>query len=75
MPRLPILKPKEIIRALTRVGFYIHHQTGSHARLLHHTKPELRVTIPIHNKDLPLGTLRSILRQTNLTPEEFEKLL
>jgi predicted RNA binding protein YcfA (HicA-like mRNA interferase family) len=29
MTALPILKPKEVIRALQRAGFYIHHQTGS----------------------------------------------
>ncbi len=44
MPRLPALKPREIIRALERAGFFIHHQTGSHAQLKHHTKPELRVS-------------------------------
>ncbi|MCH9029106.1 MAG: type II toxin-antitoxin system HicA family toxin [Bacteroidetes bacterium] len=46
MPTLPIVKPTQAIKALKRAGFYIHHQTGSHARLLHKTKPELRVTIP-----------------------------
>jgi predicted RNA binding protein YcfA (HicA-like mRNA interferase family) len=27
---LPTLKPKEVLKALQRAGFYIHHQTGSH---------------------------------------------
>lgn len=35
MAKLPIVKPKEVIRALQKAGFYIHHQTGSHARFLH----------------------------------------
>jgi len=71
MPVLPIVKPNQAIKALKRAGFYIHHQTGSHARLLHKTKPELRVTLPCHRKDIPKGTLANILRQANLTVEEF----
>jgi len=38
--KLPVLKAKEVVRALQRAGFYIHHQAGSHARLLHRTKPD-----------------------------------
>lgn len=60
---------------MQRAGFYIDHQAGSHARLFHRTRPELKVTIPIHNKDLPQGTLRSILRQADLSAEEFLELL
>jgi predicted RNA binding protein YcfA (HicA-like mRNA interferase family) len=29
-PRLPALKPKQVIRALRNAGFFIDHQTGSH---------------------------------------------
>jgi predicted RNA binding protein YcfA (HicA-like mRNA interferase family) len=75
-PKLPVLKPRQVLAALQRAGFYVHHQTGSHARLLHSTRPELRVTIPIHNKDLPPSFLkRRILKQANLTEEEFLGLL
>lgn len=69
--KLPVLKPKEVVRALLRAGFYVHHQTGSHARLLHATRPELRVTIPVHSKDLPPSLLKRILKQASLTEEEF----
>ena len=73
-PRLPVLKPKQVLAALQRAGFYIHHHTGSHARLLHRTRQELRVTI--HNKDLPAFFLKHrILKQANLTEEEFLELL
>ena len=72
---LPVLKPKEVLRALLKAGFYIHHQTGSHARLFHKERSELRVTIPIHSKDLPVKTLHRILKQADLTPEEFKELL
>jgi len=75
MPPLPVLKAREVLRALLSAGFYIHHQTGSHARLLNHSKPELRITIPIHNKELPPKTLKSIIRQAGYTLDEFLKLL
>jgi predicted RNA binding protein YcfA (HicA-like mRNA interferase family) len=74
-PALPVVKAKDCLKALQGAGFFLDHQTGSHARLFHHTRPELRVTIPIHNKDLPQGTLKSILRQAGLSVEEFLELL
>jgi len=75
MPTIPVIKSREVIRALLRGGFYIHHQTGSHARLLHSTRTQLRVTVPIHSRDMPKGTLRRIIRQAGLTVEEFLKFL
>ena len=75
MAQLPVLKPKAVLRALQRAGFYIHHQSGSHARLLHRTRSELRVTLPIHTKDVPLPTLKRILQQAGLTPDEFRRFL
>ena len=73
--KLPVLKPKEVVRALERGGFSIHHQTGSHARLIHSARLELRVTIPIHNRDLQPSLLKRILKQASLTDEEFLALL
>jgi predicted RNA binding protein YcfA (HicA-like mRNA interferase family) len=75
-PKLPVLKPRQVIAALERGGFYIHHQRGSHARLLHRTRPELHVTVPRHNKDLPPSLLKHrILKQAGLSDKEFLKLL
>ncbi len=77
MPKLPILKGKQVLEALisTKGSFFIHHQRGSHARLKHTSKTNLRVTIPIHSKDLPEKTLRRIIKQAGLSEEEFTKLL
>ncbi len=74
-PALPVIKARDCLKVLQRAGFYIDHQTGSHARMFHRSRPELKVTIPIHDRDLPPGTLKSILRQANLSVEEFLKLL
>jgi predicted RNA binding protein YcfA (HicA-like mRNA interferase family) len=73
--KLPVLTAKEFVRALLKAGFYVHHQTGSHARLLHTTKPEARVTVPIHSRDIPPSLLKRILRQASLSEEEFAELI
>lgn len=75
--RLPSLKPREVLRALERAGFYIHHVgPGSHVQLKHHTDPTKRVTLPGHKGfDLPRGTLRNILKQAGMTAEEFAEHL
>ncbi|MEK7353912.1 MAG: type II toxin-antitoxin system HicA family toxin [Chloroflexota bacterium] len=75
MAKLPSLNGREVLRVLLKSGFYVHHQSGSHARLFHSRRPELRVTIPIHNKDLPELTLKSVLKQADIKPEEFLRLL
>jgi len=75
-PKLPVLKPRQVIAALERAGFYVHHQRGSHVRLLHRTRPELHVTVPMHSKDVPPSLLKHrILKQAGLSEEEFLKLL
>ena len=73
---LPLLKPRLILRALLRAGFYINHQSVSHAQLRHLAKTHLRVTVPRHDRfDIPRPVLRSILRQAELSVEEFLELL
>lgn len=72
MTKLPAVKPKIVIRALKRNGFFVHHATGSHYFL---KKGKLRVSVPYHNKDLKPGTLTSIIVQAGLTVEEFVDLL
>jgi len=73
--RLPAVKPKGVLRALGRAGFFIHHTSGSHHVLKHPAKPHLRVTVPFHNKDLKRRTLASIIEQAGLTTDEFRDLL
>jgi predicted RNA binding protein YcfA (HicA-like mRNA interferase family) len=72
MKKLPAVKPKMVIRALERGGFYVHHVAGSHYVL---KKDGLRVTVPYHGKDLKPRTLASIIEQSGLSVEEFLELL
>jgi len=73
--RPPALKPREVLRALERAGFFVHHVSGSHYVLKHPEKPALRVTLPWHNKDLRRRTLTSIIEQSGYTTDEFLELL
>ena len=71
MGKLPALKPKDVVKTLKKFGFEIKRQTGSHARLIH---PDGRATtVALHRRDLPKGTLRAILRQSEISLEEFLK--
>lgn len=69
--RLPSLTSKEVLRALQRTGFLVHHTSGSHYILKHPDRPILRVTVAFHNRDLKRRTLESIVEQSGLSVEEF----
>lgn len=72
--RLPSCKPREVIRALERAGFFVHHVRGSHHYLKHPERPGL-VTVPYHPRELYRPLLLAIIKQAGLTPEDFLKLL
>jgi predicted RNA binding protein YcfA (HicA-like mRNA interferase family) len=69
--KYPILRPNEIISALSKKGFVFKSQKGSHAK---YTDGYHTVIIPIHD-NVARGTLRSILIQAGIKLEDFLKLL
>jgi predicted RNA binding protein YcfA (HicA-like mRNA interferase family) len=75
MPRLPRINSRKLLQVLVRAGFYIHHQTGSHANLRHSEKTHLHIVVPRHQGDLAPKTLKSIIIQADLTVKEFVELL
>jgi len=68
MPKLPALTPKRVIKLLKDYGFQLDHSTGGHF-VFYHPETRRRVTVPVHNKDLPKGTLLSIMRQAGLSKD------
>jgi predicted RNA binding protein YcfA (HicA-like mRNA interferase family) len=71
MPKLPRISSREAIRALKRLGFEEVRQTGSHLVLKRDTDDGLiGCVVPVH-QELRVGTLSSILKQAQVTPEEF----
>jgi len=75
VPKLPRIPSALVIRALKRAHFYKYHQSGSHIQLRHLDKPNLRITMPFHRKDLRPKTLKSIIKQAGLSVEDFLRLL
>jgi predicted RNA binding protein YcfA (HicA-like mRNA interferase family) len=58
------MKPKELIKILEKEGFVFLRQSGSHAIF---KKPGHKiVVVPIHSKDIPTGTLHSLLKDAGL---------
>jgi predicted RNA binding protein YcfA (HicA-like mRNA interferase family) len=74
MPRLPVVTSREMIRVLQQAGFAIDHQTGSHVVLLR-DRDNMRVVVPLHNRDLGRGLTLAIIKSASLTREEFVELL
>jgi predicted RNA binding protein YcfA (HicA-like mRNA interferase family) len=74
MSRLPVISGKKLCKVLASLGYKIDHQTGSHMILRNMNAPHRRLTVPNH-KEIAKGTLRSIIRNSGLTVEEFKKLL
>jgi predicted RNA binding protein YcfA (HicA-like mRNA interferase family) len=72
MPELPVLKPRQVIKALEKAGFIKIRSKGSHQQF---KKANLLVTVPYHKRDLQKATLSSILRQAKMSVEEFTKYL
>lgn len=59
------MRSSEVIAALRADGWYEVATKGSHVQFKHHTKPG-RVTVPHPKRDLPIGTLKSIEKQSAL---------
>ena len=71
MPKLPRISSKEAIRALERLGFEQVRQTGSHVVMKKATEEgEIGCVVPMHN-ELKVGTLSGILKQAQVSREEF----
>lgn len=70
MPKLPAVRPRQIIRFLEQRGFILDHTSGSHF-VFYHPTSHRRAVVPRHNRDLPKGTLMSLLREAGFSREEM----
>ena len=69
MPPLPVLRPREVVRAFERLGWQIARQKGSHIIL---TRPGSTVTLSIPDHDeVARGTLRALIAKGGLTVDQF----
>jgi predicted RNA binding protein YcfA (HicA-like mRNA interferase family) len=72
--KLPRITADQVIRALERVGFKLSRQSGSHK--IYKNRAGKRATVPCHKGSvLHPKILTSILKDAQLTKEDFSKLL
>jgi predicted RNA binding protein YcfA (HicA-like mRNA interferase family) len=72
---LPVVSGREAIRVFERLGYTIVRQRGSHVRLRHATDPSRKpLTVPDHRALKP-GLLRHLMRDAEVDPEEFRRIL
>lgn len=72
--KLPVVSGENTIKALSRAGFEVVRQKGSHVRMEKRTETgTIKVTVPLHSS--LKKTFRIILNQAELSVEEFTRLL
>jgi len=75
MATLPSLTARKVVRALKRAGFAEDRQRGSHLILIH-PETKARTVVPVHpGRTIKEPLLRAIIRDANLSVEEFVELL
>ena len=75
MSRLPVVSGREMVKILGKIGFIIVGRKGSHVRMKRQRGKEVLIVIVPMHRELAKGTLRSVLRQANMTPEDLNRLL
>ena len=69
MPKIPVLKPLEVVSRLQALGFHEVRQRGSHKQFRH---PDGRgTTVPFHKAGTSLRSLAKIARDIGITAEEL----
>jgi len=73
MPSLPVLSGREVVRAFTKDGWDVARQRGSHIILVKDGH-NATLSVPDH-KEVAKGTLRGLIRTSDLTVEQFLALI
>lgn len=73
MSKLPRISGRDAVCALEKLGFYVKRRHGSHI-ILRRDNPFAQTVVPDH-KELDRGTLRAILRQVDVSVDEFCRLI
>jgi predicted RNA binding protein YcfA (HicA-like mRNA interferase family) len=72
MAKLPAVKPRQVVRFLEQN--VLDHTSGSHC-IFYHPSSRRRAVVPTHTRDLPKGTLMSLLREAGFAREELVDFL
>lgn len=73
MGRLGGFSYRQIVKRLKRLGFEFYRQAAGSHEIWHNPSTNRYTTIPNHSGDMPEGTLRAIIKQAGVSPDEFLK--
>jgi len=73
MGRLSGFRYRKIIQVLKRFGFVFYRQAAGSHEIWYNPQSKKFTTIPNHPGGMPEGTLRAILKQAGIDPEDFLK--
>ena len=73
MGRLAGFHYRRVVKRLKQLGFEFHRQAAGSHEIWYNPNTNQYTTIPNHPGDLPEGTLRAILRQAGIAPDDFLK--
>jgi predicted RNA binding protein YcfA (HicA-like mRNA interferase family) len=65
---------REVQRKLEAAGFRVFGQKGSHVKFVKQTSEGILTTVVPHHREVAVGTLRSILRQADISPDDWDRL-
>ena len=71
MARLAGFSYREIVKRLKKFGFEFDRQAAGSHEIWYNALTNRYTTIPNHHGDMPEGTLRAILKQAGVSPDEF----
>ena len=71
MGRLAGFRYREIVKIIKSFGFVFDRQAAGSHEIWYSPEKNHYTTIPNHSGDMPEGTLRAILKQADITPEDF----
>jgi len=71
---LPVLSGRQLVKVLTRLGYTVDRQRGSHIILRHGEPPHRRLVVPDH-AEIAKGTLRALLRDAGVTADQLRRML
>lgn len=74
MSKLPAVKPRDLIRFPEQNDFILDHVSGSHY-IYYHSASKRRAVVPRHNRDVPRGTLFSLLREAGFSRDDLTDFL
>lgn len=71
MGRLAGFSYRQIVKRLKNLGFFFDRQAAGSHEIWYNKQTDNYTTIPNHPGDMPEGTLRAILKQADISPDDF----